>query len=147
MKKITIVLAIVLLTGLLAAQITGPRLGQIRAPESGEVVVRVGPGPFNLHMAVLGPGVSLNTSVSPYVLEVTPVPAVKDCLSYEVIDPAAGHTVPVDFVLGSLEVYRNGSLMTEPYDYTLSGQTVQFVAVQTPEIGDIVNLKYFPIPF
>ena len=138
--------AILLTAGLLAAQTpTGPRVGRIRAPAAGKVIVRVGPGPFNLHMAELGPGLTLDTSVSPYVLRVTAAPAIRTRVPYELAGPTAEFIIPEDFLPGSLLINVRGLLMTETNDYTLSGRTVQFVSGQVPGAGDIVNLRYFPV--
>jgi len=144
--KLSRAVPILLAAGLLAAQQTGVRVDQIQATEPGEIIVRMDPGPFNFHMATLGPGFSLDTSGSTYMLTVSPHPAIKDRISYEVVDPTAEFTVPVEFLVNSLVIHRMGLLMTPPFDYTLSGRTVQFVGNQAPKLGDVVNLQYFPSP-
>jgi hypothetical protein len=42
----------------------------------------------------------------------------------------------------SLEFYRNGVLMKQNYDYTLSGTTVTFVAASIPQSGDLLTASY-----
>jgi len=137
---------ILLAVGLLAAE-TGIRVSQIRAPEIGDIIIRHGAPPFNLHMATLGPSFNLDTSGSTYMLTVSPSPTIKDRISYEVAAPTPEFTIPVDFLVNSLEVHAGGLLMTRPYDFTLTGRTVQFVEKQIPKPGDVVNLQYFPAPF
>jgi hypothetical protein len=42
----------------------------------------------------------------------------------------------------SLALYRNGVLMTQDVDYTLSGATIDFIAGVTPQPGDILTASY-----
>jgi hypothetical protein len=42
----------------------------------------------------------------------------------------------------SLSLYRNGMLMKAGFDYTISGNTVQFVSAATPEPGDTLLASY-----
>jgi hypothetical protein len=44
--------------------------------------------------------------------------------------------------VGSLAVYRNGLLQKPAQDYTLSGQTLQFVTAATPQPGDTLLASY-----
>lgn len=144
--KLSKLAPVLLAVGLLAAQ-TGIRVDQILPTEPGEIIVVTGTGFFPFGMAELGPGFYLDTSSRPYVLRHTPERAIKDRTAYEVAGPTTEFIVPVDFAPGSLEIHRQGMLMTAPYDYTLTGRTIEFVTAQIPQAGDIVNLQYFPAPF
>lgn len=42
----------------------------------------------------------------------------------------------------SLQLFRNGILQRNAIDYTLSGNTIQFLAVSTPQAGDVLQAYY-----
>lgn len=42
----------------------------------------------------------------------------------------------------SLELFLNGLLMSQTVDYTLSGNTISFLAASTPQTGDVLTASY-----
>jgi hypothetical protein len=43
---------------------------------------------------------------------------------------------------GSLKLYKNGMLLQQPNDYSLSGVTVTFVSAAAPQAGDLITAYY-----
>jgi hypothetical protein len=43
---------------------------------------------------------------------------------------------------GSLDVVRNGSVLSPGVDFNLSGRTVSFLGVHVPQPGDVLRFKY-----
>ncbi len=47
---------------------------------------------------------------------------------------------PIPFT--SLALFRNGILLKQGLDYTLSGNTISFVSLGTPQVGDVLQANY-----
>lgn len=54
----------------------------------------------------------------------------------------AEYTLPAVPAAGSLDIYRNGLLLTAGEDYTQAAAVVSFLAGARPGAGDIVRLRY-----
>lgn len=101
--------------------------------------------------AICGPGITLDTSVSPPVLRVA-VPTVAEQVDrlqatgpvplWDVsFAPACGGVTPL--TCPGLRVYRNGVLQWEGIDYTVSGRRVTWPdTVSRPQTGDLLIAIY-----
>lgn len=163
---------IVLAAGLLGAQ-TGIDVEQLQARGEGQVLVKLGPGIFNVGVAVI-PGATLNTAVNPpkltmpsqkpsetlsagqrqevadmiaaATLSITP-----GSVTHYLIAPRSTFTVPEAFIPGSLQVFASGVFQPEGTEdsgahYQLTGNTVHFWPATVPHAGWYVHISWISRP-
>ncbi|HUW32181.1 MAG TPA: hypothetical protein VM223_11265 [Planctomycetota bacterium] len=88
------------------------------------------------------------------VIPATPPPTqppttVPTAIPWQRADYVLGGTVSefgIPSAFSDLLVYRNGLLMSPDNDYTVAGAIVRFVPTQSPIAGDIVILRWLPVP-
>ena len=155
MRKLLIVTALVCV--LASAQTTSLPISSLRVPAGIEGVL-IGVG-GKVRAAELE-GLTLETGADGVpILRVipaptpptppTPPPSPSTASPWERTDHVLTGTVSefgVPSAFSDLLVYRNGLLMSPDNDYTVTGAIVRFVAAQTPQAGDIVILRWLPIP-
>jgi len=142
---LTVCALAVLLCGTLAAQ-TKVTTANLAGEQSatGRVFVVLPSG--TVALAEIGPGIVVDTSGPVPVLRVqTPAAPVEVVERNKLPAPQAVFTLGFDPLPG-LAVYRNGLLMAEGEDYTVTSRVVTFAPVQPPGGGDIVQFRYRRVP-
>ena len=97
-------------------------------------------------LVTLDASLSLNTAVSPPVLSA--VPAVPINFADAEVPAGTPNGTLATFTLAhapvgsSLHLHRNGLRQLAGLDYTISGNTVTFLAVATPQTGDTLLADY-----
>jgi hypothetical protein len=95
-------------------------------------------------IAVLGSGITIDTTVSPAVLRVAPAPASVINEAADVLKPTQAVTVVplTQTPSGPLALYWNGILLAPGEDYTYTAGSRSLTLNRPAQAGDIVQARY-----